>query len=144
MAFWVFVYFLFRSVRIPRQSTQALICRRNECFMRSRRTAYKLAGSSERIGLFGRHSYTIVLGYEDTKCQRHTKWLKSCTPLKCRAMVSFIQLRHRTPSFPIYLSEAIHKPFALSRVFLLSSGGKSVLLVKKKAPSRSGFPHLCT
>ena len=32
------------------------------------------------------------------------------------------------------------KPCALSRVFLLSSGGKSVLLVKKKAPSRSGFP----
>ena len=41
---------------------------------------------------------------------------------------------------PIYLSEVIRKPFALSRVFLLSSGGKSVLLVKKKAPSRSGFP----
>ena len=56
-------------------------------------------------------------------------------------MVSFIQLRHRTPSFPIYLSEAIHKPFALSRVFILSSGGKSIVLVKKKAPSRSGF-HL--
>ena len=33
--------------------------------------------------------------------------------------------------------ESIKKPFALSRVFLLSSGGKSVLLVKKKAPSRS-------
>ena len=29
------------------------------------------------------------------------------------------------------------KPCALSRVFLLSSGGKSVLLMKKKAPSRS-------
>ena len=38
----------------------------------------------------------------------------------------FILLRHRTP-------------FALSRVFLLSSGGKSVLLVKKKALSLSGF-----
>jgi len=32
------------------------------------------------------------------------------------------------------------KPFALSRVFLLFSGGKSVLLVKGKAPSRSVFP----
>ena len=32
------------------------------------------------------------------------------------------------------------KPFALSRVFLLFSGGKSVLLVKGKAPSRSAFP----
>ena len=52
----------------------------------------------------------------------------------------FRVLRHRTPSSPICLSEVIHKPFALSRVFLLSSGGKSVLLVKKKAPSHSGFP----
>ena len=52
----------------------------------------------------------------------------------------FRVLRYRTPSSPICPSEEIHKPFALSRVFLLSSGGKSVLLVKKKAPSRSGFP----
>ena len=52
----------------------------------------------------------------------------------------FILLRHRAPSPPICLSEETHKPFAPSRVFLLSSGGKSVLLVKKKAPSRSGFP----
>ena len=52
----------------------------------------------------------------------------------------FILLRHHTPSSPIYLSEVIHKPLALSRVFLLFSGGKSVLLVKKKAPSRSRFP----
>ena len=44
----------------------------------------------------------------------------------------FILLRHRTVSSPICLSEAIRKPFALSRVFLLSSGGKSTLLVKKK------------
>ena len=48
-------------------------------------------------------------------------------------------LRHRAPSSPIYLSEAIRKLFALSRVFLLSCGGKSVLLVKKKAPPRSGI-----
>ena len=51
----------------------------------------------------------------------------------------FRVLRHRTPSSPIYLSEAIHKPFARSRVFLLSSGGKSAIPVKKKAPSHSGF-----
>ena len=31
------------------------------------------------------------------------------------------------------------KPCALSRVFLLSSGGKSVLFLKGKAPSRSGI-----
>ena len=51
----------------------------------------------------------------------------------------FIQLRHRTPSSPICLSEVIRTPFVLSRVFLLSSGGKSIVLVKKKVPSRSGF-----
>ena len=52
----------------------------------------------------------------------------------------FILQRQRTPSSPTYLSEEIYKPFDLSREFLLSSGEKSVLLVKKKAPSRSGFP----
>ena len=51
----------------------------------------------------------------------------------------FRVLRHRRPAPRYTLSKEIHKPFALSRVFLLSSGGKSVLLVKKKAPSRSGF-----
>ena len=51
----------------------------------------------------------------------------------------FRVLRHRTLSSPICLSEEIHKPFALSRIFLLSSEGKSVLLMKKKASSRSGF-----
>ena len=58
-------------------------------------------------------------------------WEESCPPFRV--------LRHRTPSSPTYLSEVLRKPFALSRVFLLSSGGKSILLVKKKAPSRSGF-----
>ncbi|KXB75526.1 hypothetical protein HMPREF3185_00778 [Porphyromonas somerae] len=48
-------------------------------------------------------------------------------------------LRHHTPSSLVRLPEETHKPFALSCVFLLSSGGKSVLLVKKKAPSRSSF-----
>ena len=52
----------------------------------------------------------------------------------------FRVLRHHAPSSPICLSEVIHKPFALLRVFLLSSGGKSIVLVKKKSPSRSGFP----
>ena len=52
----------------------------------------------------------------------------------------FRVLRHRAPSSPICLSEVIRKPFALSRVFLLSSGGKIIVLVKEKAPSRSGFP----
>ena len=50
-----------------------------------------------------------------------------------------IVLRHRAPSSPIHLSEVIHKLLALSRIFLLSSGGKSIVLVKKKAPSRSGI-----
>ena len=51
----------------------------------------------------------------------------------------FRVLRHRMPSSPLYRSDAIRKLFALSRVFLLSSGGKSIVLAKKKAPSSSGF-----
>ena len=58
---------------------------------------------------------------------------RECCPL-------FRALRHRALSPPICLSEATRKPFALSRVFLLSSVGKSLLLMKKKAPSHSGFP----
>ena len=66
---------------------------------------------------------------------------RSCIASDCcrESYPLFRVLRHRTPSSPICLSGVIHKPFALSRVFLLSSGGKSVLLVKEKAPSRSGF-----
>ena len=53
----------------------------------------------------------------------------------------FRALRHRAPSSPIYLSEVISsQPLVLSQVLLLSSGGKSLLLMKKKAPSHSGFP----
>ena len=51
----------------------------------------------------------------------------------------FTVLRHCTPSPTIHLSEATRKPLALSRVFLLSSEGKSAILVKKKEPSRSGI-----
>ena len=55
----------------------------------------------------------------------------------CRESCSLFRvLRCRAPSSPIDLSEV---PFALSCVFLLSSGGKSVLLMKKKAPSCSGI-----
>ena len=61
--------------------------------------------------------------------QLETAALDSCPPFRV--------LRHRTPSSPIRLSEVTHKPFALSRVFLSLSGRKSVILVKKKAPSRS-------
>ena len=50
----------------------------------------------------------------------------------------FSVLRHRAPSSPICLSEVVRKPFTLSRVLVLSSGRKNILLVKKKAPSRSG------
>ena len=51
----------------------------------------------------------------------------------------FRVLRHRTPSSPICFSEVVRKPFTLLRVFLLSSGGKSFLLMKEKVLSRSGF-----
>ena len=47
-------------------------------------------------------------------------------------------------SSPIYLSEVVRKPFALSQVFLLSCGGKSVVFVKKKRLHVVLFPHLCT
>ena len=50
-----------------------------------------------------------------------------------------IVLRHRALSSPICLSEVLHKSFALSHVFLLLCGGKSVLLVKGKVHSHSGF-----
>ena len=80
---------------------------------------------------FNRHSWLDSMWGRDASNIRGDYCRESC-PL-------FRVLRHRTPSSPIYLSEEIHKPFALSRVFLLSSRGKSVLLVKGKAPSRSGI-----
>ena len=80
---------------------------------------------------FNRHSWLDSMWERDASNIRGDCCRESC-PL-------FRVLRHRTPSSPIYLSEEIHKPFALSRVFLLSCGGKSIVLVKKKAPSRSGF-----
>ena len=80
---------------------------------------------------FNRHSWLDSMWGHDASNIRGDYCRESC-PL-------FRVLRYRTPSSPICPSEEIHKPFALSRVFLLSSGGKSVLLVKKKAPSRSGF-----
>ena len=64
--------------------------------------------------------------------------LQRVPPAICCAKASNAQLT------PICHSEEIHKPFSVSRVFLLSSGEKSVLLVKKKVPSRSGFPYLRT
>ena len=78
---------------------------------------------------FNRHSWLDSMWGRDASNIRGDCCRESC-PL-------FRVLRHRTPSSPIYLSEEIHKPFALSRVFLLSCGGKSIVLVKKKAPSHS-------
>ncbi|KXB76019.1 hypothetical protein HMPREF3185_00544 [Porphyromonas somerae] len=48
--------------------------------------------------------------------------------------------RHHAPSFPIHPSEVTRTPFDLSRGLLLFSGGENIVLVKKKAPSHSGFP----
>ena len=67
------------------------------------------------------------------------RWLNQYETVASEYSPLFRVLRHRTPSSPICLSEEIHKPFALSRAFLLSSGGKSIVLAKKKAPSHSGF-----
>ena len=56
---------------------------------------------------------------------------ESCSP--------FIQLRHAHPASRYSAPKCSSKPFALSRVFLLSIGGKSAVFEKKKAPSRSGI-----
>ncbi len=68
------------------------------------------------------------------------RWINQYETVASESFPLLIVLRHRVLSSPRYLSEAVHKPLALPRVFLLSAGGKSVLPVKKKAPSRSGFP----
>ena len=68
------------------------------------------------------------------------RWINQYETVASESFPLLIVLRHRVLSSPIYLSEEMHKPLALPRVFLLFGGGKSVLLVKKKAPSRSGFP----
>ena len=66
---------------------------------------------------------------------------RSLRMILCRGPCTLFRvLRYRVPSSPICLFEETHKPFALSRVFLLSSGGKSIVRVKDKAPSRSAFP----
>ena len=67
------------------------------------------------------------------------RWLNPYETVASEYSPLFRVLRHRTPSSPICLSEEIHKPFALSRIFLLSSGGKSIVLAKEKASLRSGF-----
>ena len=81
------------------------------------------------IGRYTDHYWLLLLPSIETVA------LESC-PL-------FRVLKHRTPSSSICLSEEIHKTFALSQVFLLSSGGERAILVGGKAPSRSGFPYLC-
>ena len=53
----------------------------------------------------------------------------------------FSVLRHHAFSSPICLSEGVKQALRLIASIPLSSGGKSVLLMKKKAPSRSGFPQ---
>ena len=86
------------------------------------------------------HKYTNIFVYILYVGKRFICELRMRETVVAESCPLFRVLRHRTPSSPICLSEVIHKPFALSRVFLLSSGGKSVLLVKKKAPSHRGFP----
>ena len=80
---------------------------------------------------FNRDSWPDGMWERDTSNIRGDYCRESC-PL-------FRVLRYRTPSSPIHLPEEIRKPLALSRVFLLSCGGKSIVLMKKKAHSRSGI-----
>ena len=82
----------------------------------------------------------VCLGLVEGGCA-HLYWslgeyIGACCRESCPLL---IVLRCCTPSSPMCLFEVMHKSFALSRVFLLSSGGKSIVLVKKKAPSRSGI-----
>ena len=67
------------------------------------------------------------------------QWADLCETVAAESCSLCIVLRHRTLSSPIYFAEVTHKPLALSRVFLLSSGGKSAIPMKEKAPSRSDF-----
>ena len=85
------------------------------------------------------HKYTNIFVYILYVGKRFICELRMRETVAAESCPLFRVLRHRTPSSPIYLSEVIHKPSALSR-FLLFSGGKSTVLVKKKATSRSGFP----
>ena len=86
----------------------------------------------------------IPLGWSVASCDfgGAVQYLGVYSPLRdcCReSRPLFIVPRYRTPSSLIHLSEEVRKPFALLQAFLLSSGGKSALLVKEKVPSRSGF-----
>ena len=78
-------------------------------------------------------------GYPFVFATRSEGWTQPVETVAAESCPLFRVLRHRASSSPICLSEEIRKSFALSRVFLLSSRGKSVLLVKKKASSRSGI-----
>ena len=78
-------------------------------------------------------------GYPFVFATRSEGWTQPVETVAAESSPLFRVLRHRAPSSPMYLSEVIHTPFALSRVFLLSSGGKSAVPVKGKAPSHSGF-----
>ena len=83
----------------------------------------------------------LIRGGKRTYIGSITDLYRDCCRESCPL---FRVLRHRTPSSPIYLSEVIRKPLALSRTFLLSSRGKSIVLVKKKRLPVVVFPYLCT
>ena len=80
-----------------------------------------------------------VLVYVRTTIGRYTDhyWLLLLPSIETVALEScplFRVLKHRMPSSSICLSEEIYKTFALSQVFLLSSGGKRAILVRGKEP----------
>ena len=103
-----------------------------------------LLGINSPSGFVQKQGLRIKIGglYRGSSYQREAD---SSVNLPCIETVAgescplFILLRHRTPSSPIFPSEEIRTPFALSRVFFLSSGGESVLLVKEKVLSLSGI-----
>jgi len=78
-------------------------------------------------------------GYPFVFATRSEGWMQPVETVAAESCPLFRVLRRRAPSSPICLSEEIRKSFALSRVFLLSSGGESIVFVKEKASSRSGI-----
>ena len=80
------------------------------------------------------HQPTLVS--ESTYISQPSDLYSFTSPSDCQATPS----REDRSGLHDYTSpEVMHKPCALSRVFLPSSGGKSIVLVKKKASSRSGI-----
>ena len=77
---------------------------------------------------------------EESKSNHISQLTDLYTRLLPRVLTSIESTKASCAQLPDMPRRSDTKSFALSRVFLLSSGGKSIVLVKKKASSRSAFP----